>query len=129
MDIEGDHVAIFPGCAPAILIAEQVSDTPSQDEIEHALSSFFLDDLDARGDGASRTLDITKLPEMELSPGALFRGARRGVQASLRHALVAEPGEVSELIPRDLDGDGRGDVIVVAETKGEWLIQVLVRRD
>lgn len=129
VDVVDGELRVFAGCAPAPLVAEEIErEGVDADQLERALVGFFLEDLDDRGDGAERTLDIEELGESELAAGAVLRAACRGVAPLGTHRLAVEAEDVSELMTSDLDGDGRSDVIVVGEGDQGWVLQFLVRR-
>ncbi|MFT5050020.1 MAG: hypothetical protein ACI8QZ_001413 [Chlamydiales bacterium] len=129
VDVLDADVAIFPGRAPAPLFVENlVGAVSDEDEVERLLVGLVLEELDGKGDGASRTFDFGKLPEEDLALGAILRSARGDAQPSARHALIADPENVTRLLVRDLDGDGLSDVVVVSLLEGQWTLQFLVRR-
>ena len=128
-DIAGQELVVYSGRAPEPLLMEHVEgEGVDAEQVERLLVGFFLEELDERGDGASRTFDFGSLAEQDLATGAILRRACAGAEPALRHRLASEAGLVSQLVPRDLDGDGISDVIVVGERGTEWVLQFLVRR-
>lgn len=127
VDLRGQQVLFFDGCAPAPNVLEDLVE--GSFDAERIVEGYFLEDLDRRGDGASRTLDLGDLQSFDFSPGALLREACGDLDPGLAHPLAMKPDQVSEVLASDLDGDGRQDVLVVGKdwkTK-DWLLQVLVR--
>lgn len=126
VDVGGEELLVFAGRAPAPIFGETFRE--GERDVDFLVEGFFLEDLDARGDGAQRTLDLGDVRTYDFAPGAILRRACAGATAAARHPLAVEAGKVSELLTPDLDGDGRSDVIVVGEDEDEWVVQFLVRR-
>lgn len=125
IDIQGSELVIFEGCAPEPFAMELAMD--GDIGAEQLVESFFLADFDERGDGAERTIDIGDMATYDFAPGDVLRRSCKGREPALRHALALEPKDVTRLIARDIDGDGRTDVIVVGKKDDEWVVQFLVR--
>lgn len=129
VDLRGEEIQLYVGCAPEPNVLEELVE--GNFDPERVVEGYFLEDLDRRGDGAERRLDLGDLESFDFSPGALLRSACGDREPVARHALAFPAKVVSDLFATDLDGDGAADVLVVGrdkETK-EWVIQALVRRD
>lgn len=129
VDVRAGELVVFKGLAPAPLFIESLADAAADEaDLERLLVSLCLDDLDAKGDGANRTFDFGRLAEQDLALGAILRRAHAEREPTLRHPLVADLEQVTELLVHDLDGDGTSDVVVVALHEEQWTLQFLVRR-
>lgn len=124
IDLLNGALVLYEGCAPAPSFEEDLLD--GDFDLGKFMDGFLLDDLDARGDGAQRTIDLGDLETYDFAPGAVMRRAYGERKPIDRHPLPE--GHDHKLSTRDLNGDGRSDVIVVAEDDGQWIVHFLVRR-
>jgi len=124
IDLSNGALVLYGGCAPAPSFEEDLLD--GDFDLGKFMDGFLLDDLDARGDGAQRTIDLGDLETYDFAPGAVMRRAYGERKPIDRHPLSG--GHSHKLSTRDLNGDGRSDVIVVAEDGSEWIVHFLVRR-
>lgn len=124
VDIVEGRLVIARDCAPPASFAEELLDR--EFDLGRFFEGFLLDDLDARGDGASRTLDLADLSTYDFAPGAKLRAATRG-KARAHHVDLPEAQE-HRLGVRDLNGDGLSDLVVIGKGEKEYTVQLLVRR-
>lgn len=126
VDLVDGELVVYSGCAPAASFLESLEN--AEEFAPGAfVEGFFLRDFDARGDGASRSLDFGDVESFDFAPAAVLRRSAAGAAPQLRYPLAFDTEELEELFTRDLDGDGRSDVIVVGEVSGKWVVQLLVR--
>lgn len=126
LDFTEDRLEVYAGCAPAPAFIESLA--AERTDEQGVMEGLFLEDLDAREDGATRTLDLGEIDSLDLSPGAILRRARAGREAEISHPLAFGLDALNEARTRDLDGDGVSDVILVGRTDEGWSLQFLVRR-
>ena len=112
--------------------ARRLSELERGEDLTEMLEYFLLDDLDRRGDGGTRSVDLEETETWIASAADALR------EASLRLepvSVVAVPASMkpSSLHVRDVNGDGVPDVLLVGrelETDGgpaRRLVQVFVR--
>ena len=112
--------------------ARSLSDLDRGWELTEMLEYFLLDDLDRRGDGATRSVDLEETETWIASGADALREASLHLEPE---SVVALPARMSpsSLHVHDVNGDGVPDVLLVGrepETEGEpgrRLVQVLVR--
>ncbi len=123
VDVQGGEVLFFSGCAPA---EDERLRSLQEGDIEVMLEKFVLDDVDAMEDGGTKTIDLGEVREWNFSPGATLRRAHEGLEPRLRTPAPADEGDF-QLRPRDLNGDGRDDVVLWVQLPDEsYLVQFLV---
>jgi len=126
IDVEKRDLLLFRGVAPAPNVLEEIVD--GRFDPERVVEGYFLEDLDRRGDGAERRIDLGDLSSFDFAPGTLLRRACQGVEPE-RYRLPFGQSKLVRLLTPDLDGDGRADVVVVGQDLDtmEWILVVLVR--
>ena len=107
--------------------ARALAEVEESGELTAIVEHFLLDDLDRRGDGATRSLDFEELEAWDLASGKALREASLALEPA--SVLPLAVGVVpTSLHVRDLNGDGRGDLIVIGrEPEGGRCVQLLVR--
>ena len=86
-----------------------------------------LEDLDRLGDGEESVIDLGELDRFAVAPGKGLRDATAGVEPVA--SFPAWPGKDDRGVrARDLDGDGRLDLITVVDGPEGLQVQLLVRR-
>jgi hypothetical protein len=127
VDVLAEDLVVFAGCAPAPEFLESLADVEEFDP-ELFVEGFFLEDFDARGDGADRVLDFGDVKSLDFGPASILRRSTQGRTPALRFPLAFSADDVDDVLVRDLNADGRGDVIVVGRVGEDWQVQFLVRR-
>ena len=126
VDVVGEEVVVYAGCAPEPDFLESLDDS-EEFEPGRFIEGFFLRDFDARGDGANRTLDFGDVKSLDFAPSALLRRSAAEHEPASRFPLAFEADDDDGILVRDLDGDGQADVIVVGKVDETWVVQFLVR--
>ena len=126
VDVREDKLYLF-GEAPVSEDTRFLADLEEEMELTRVLEHFLLEDLDRRGDGATRTIDLGEAAEWEVSVGGTLREASLQMKPETIVPLAVSV-RVTSLQVRDLNGDRRPDVIVIgrAEDKKRY-VQVFVR--
>ncbi|MEX1026063.1 MAG: VCBS repeat-containing protein [Planctomycetota bacterium] len=128
VDLDGSRLIVTKDCAPGHLAFEGLLGGDVQ--LSRLMEALFLEELDARGDGAEFVIDIERLHTYPLSPSAALRtAAHAGAVAS--STPFAEFSKSSGLRVLDLDGDGRDDVVAWGKRESdseEWTLGFFVRR-
>lgn len=129
VDLRDGALLLFRGRAADRGRAETVYDFDG--DVDVLLEQLVLRDLDTMGDGGTKTIDLGELRTWQFSPGAELRAGLSTAEPDERIPLGWN-GDEMELVPIDLDGDGRDDFVVVGEEHGEagsfFVVQLVVRR-
>ncbi len=134
LDVRGEELLLFHGRAPAPTLFEEIGqgflggESLGGDGARRLLEGLILEDLDGREDGAERRIALEDIDVLQYLPSTALQLACAGAEPDLRHPLAVQSSLVKRIAARDLDGDGRQDVIVIAEIEDEWVVQFLVRR-
>jgi hypothetical protein len=123
-DLSGDRLVVFPSAAPEPSPTETILDGAFDADV--FLERFVLSDLDARGDGAERVLDIGALETYEFAPGVRLRAAHAGLEPAHGFDLPADARHT--LATRDLTPVPGEDLVVVSRGEGRDWVTLLVRR-
>jgi len=105
-------------------LAEQLSDTT----LDGLVESYILSDLDRLGDGDVHIIDLEDITELRLTPGWELRQLTVEQEPVLRlQTPFASDGEDLTILVHDVNGDGRGDVVLTGEvTEGHKALQLIV---
>ncbi len=107
LDLVGSELRVYRDRAPAL-----TADQRPTEEVDGFVELLLLEDGDDLEDGATRTIDLGTLVESSTSEAPTLRAACQEVSPDQRVPLsVASPEAV--LRARDLDANGRNDVLVV----------------
>lgn len=97
-------------------------------DMDDFLGELVLKDLDRMKDGGVKTIELDELDEWVFFLGSELRTLCEGHEPD----LVLPAGSLwteAEIHARDIDGDGRADLVILAEpNEGERVVQLLVRR-
>lgn len=104
-ELEG-HVALFEGRTDEL-------------SLDRLLEALLLEDVDRMEDGATRTIDLGSLAEWAVSPGAVLRAG--AAERAPAYRLEA-PLSGGTLAARDLNGDGREDLVAFTEDEVLFLV-------
>jgi hypothetical protein len=115
VDHVGRELLVFRDCAPET--EDESLGAVEDGDFNELLELLLLGDLDALDDGGTHTIDLGDLTQWDFSPGAGLRAACAGREPVLRLALPLDPAHVA-LATRDLDGDGRDDLLAYGEADG-----------
>lgn len=126
VDVLEEDLVIYSDCAPAPEFLESLDGVEEFDP-ELFVEGFFLEDFDARGDGATRVLDFGDVKSLDFGPASILRRSTAGREPALRTPLALPADDVDDVLVRDLNGDGRGDLIVFGRSGGDWTVQFLIR--
>ena len=105
VELEG-LVAVFEGRAEELTV-------------DRLLEALLLEDIDHLEDGATRTIDLGTIAEWAISPGAVLREGAASQAPELRQLLPISGGTFAA---RDLDADGREDLVVYTEEQVLFLV-------
>jgi hypothetical protein len=121
LDLVEGALVVFQDRAP-----EEEEDLGDLDDPKEAVERFLLSELDTLEDGETKTFDLRELAEREPSTGTTLRAACAGLEPDRVFPLAPGLAEAS-LHTRDVDGDGRADVLVVGKDEADAsVIQFLV---
>ena len=124
VDVVGDVLKVFVDCAPP---QQRFEDLSVADGVDGIIEKVVLDDLDRLGDGEESVIDLGELDRFAVAPGKGLRDATAGVEPVA--SFPAWPGKDDRGVrARDLDGDGRLDLITVVDGPEGLQVQLLVRR-
>jgi len=123
VDIRAGRVLFFLGCAAP---ADSRFESLQSGSVDAMLDSFLLEDLDRLESGETRTIDLGGYAEWNYSPASILRESTQGVEPWLETKALGKDVDF-EVRTRDLDSDGRDDVITWTQLdSGEYLVQFLV---
>ncbi len=124
VDVVDDQLMVFANCAPA---QQRFEDLSVEDGVDGIIEKVVLNDLDRLGDGEESVIDLGELDRFAVAPGKGLRDATAGETPVLR--FPTWPGKDDRGVrARDLDGDGRLDLITVVDGPEGLQVQFLVRR-
>jgi hypothetical protein len=124
MDLRDQQLVYFPDCAPPKSREEEVMEGEITTEVY--FEGMLLHDLDAGGDGAVKTIDLGDLSTYDFAPGVTLRGASRTAEPAF--AIDLDPKHRHQFAARQLNADGKGDVLLVTETGHEYVVTWMVQR-
>ncbi len=124
VDVVDDVLYVYLDCAPAQQRFENIS---MQNGVDALVERVVLQDLDKLEDGGQSVIDLGEINAYAVAPGKALRDATVGVTAVASFPLWSGEDD-RELRSRDIDGDGRLDIVTVVETKTTLQVQILIRR-
>ena len=124
VDVVDDVLKVFLDCAPP---QQRFEDLSVEDGVDGIIETVVLNDLDRLGDGEENVIDLGELDRFAVAPGKGLRDATSGVEPVATFPVW--PGDDDRGVrSRDLDGDGRPDLITVVDGPEGLQVQFLVRR-
>lgn len=118
------QMRIYADCAPPPHKFENLSIV---DGIDSLVERVVLHDLDDLEDGGVNIIDLGSLETLAAAPGKTLREATNGKQPVATMPLWKGEDD-REFRTRDIDGDGRLDIVTVIEANGTYQVQLFVRR-
>lgn len=127
VDLADGELLLFRDLVPTEFessLAEQVSDTT----LDGLVESYILSDLDGLADGDVHIIDLEDITELRLTPGWELRQLTADHEPVLRlQTPFAHDNEDLSIVVHDVNGDGRGDVVLTGEVaEGHKALQVIV---
>tara|TARA_R110002072_G_scaffold36261_13_gene106821 strand:+ start:288 stop:1946 length:1659 start_codon:yes stop_codon:yes gene_type:complete len=124
MDMQDGSLVFFENCAPPPSKEEALMD--GELTAETFFEGWLLEDLDKQGDGATKTIDLGDLSTFDFAPGAALRHTTLGKKPTYRVQL--DPKHKHQFAARHLNDDGKADVLLVSQTRSDWIVTWLVQR-
>lgn len=124
IDALDDTLVVYENCAPP---KQKFEDLSLSRGIDGLVERVVLQDLDELDDGGESVIDLGSIDTFAVAPGKALRDATSGKKRVASFPLWSGKDDRA-IRTRDLDGDGRLDVITVIEVERAYRIQILLRR-
>ena len=124
IDAVDDTLVVFESCAPP---KQKFEDLSLSRGIDGLVERVVLQDLDDLDDGGESVIDLGSLDTFAVAPGKALRDATAGKKRVAEFPLW-NGNDDRAIRTRDLDGDGRLDVITIIDANRAYRVQILVRR-